>query len=189
MAAGTAGPGVSSNHWRRQCLYRAGQFLSGLWPVVSWRDTELARERLEPPAFATFQRMPPTDRRHAARLCRRVLELRPGDDDLAVAALLHDIGKLDRTGHGRVRLAHRVLHILLPSIAPGIWRMVSARPGRGPWHGFYLLRHHAELSATWARQLGISARACALIAAHENGPPAAELADTVALFRALDARS
>lgn len=173
----------------RQCAYRAGQFIDTLWPLVDWRDTALARALLEPAAFAAFERMSPTDRRHAARLCRRLLALRPGDSDLAVAALLHDLGKLDREGQGTVRLAHRVLNVALRRFAPACWRGMSDRPRPGPLRGFYLLRHHAELGAAWASALGVSPRACALIAAHDDGAHAPALADAVALLRAVDQRS
>lgn len=173
----------------RQVIYRAGQFAQALWPRVPRRDTALARAVLEPPALLAFERMSPADRRHAARLGRRLLALRPPDSDLAIAALLHDLGKVDRVGQGRVRLPHRVAHVLLKRFAPGLWRVLTDHPRPGPLHGLYLLRHHARLGATWAAELGVSPRACALIAAHDGADCAPDLADTVALLRAEDQRS
>lgn len=180
---------MTSTEWYRQAAYRAGQLLEALWPRVSSRDRALAHALLEPQALAAFASMPATDQRHAARLCRRMLALCPCDGELAVAALLHDLGKVDRAGRGRVRLPHRILHVALPRVAPGRWQALANRPRRGPLHGFYLLRHHADLGAAWARELGVSPRACALIAAHHHGAMAPALAGAVALLRAEDQRT
>lgn len=174
---------------RRQVAYRAGQFAQALWPRVAPRDTALARALLEPPALAAFERMSPADRRHAARLCRRLLARRTLDADLATAALLHDLGKVDRAGEGRVRLPHRVAHVLLKRFVPSYWRALTNQPPPGPLHGLYLLRHHARLGAVWARELGLSPRACELIAAHDGAARAPDLATTVTLFRAEDQRA
>lgn len=173
----------------RQVIYRVGQFAQALWPRVAPRDAALARAILEPPALVAFERMVPADRRHAARLCRRLLLPRALDSDLATAALLHDLGKVDRTEQGRVRPPHRVVHVVLKRFAPDYWRALTNQPRPGPLHGLYLLRHHAQLGAVWARELGLSPRACELIAAHDGGEYAPELAATVALFRAEDQRS
>lgn len=172
-----------------QVIYRAGQFAQALWPRVAPRDAALARAILEPPAQIAFERMPPADRRHAARLCRRLLALYPRDSDLATAALLHDLGKVARAERGRVRLPHRVAHVLLKHFAPAFWGQLTDQPTPGPLHGLYLLRHHAQLGAAWAHELGVSRRACELIAAHDGADCTPGLVTTVALLRAEDQRS
>lgn len=154
--------------------YRVGQFGRALAPWVPTRDRALASAILLPAQLAAFRLMSPPDQRHAVRVARCLLDGGLCDPDLLVAALLHDLGKVDAAGLGRVRLPHRVSKVLLTRYAPGLWRRASARPRRGPLRGYYLLRHHPRLGAAWAARLGASARACALIAAHQGGGVACE---------------
>ncbi len=133
------------------------------------RDRALAAALLTAPQLAAFGLLAPTDQRHAARVLRALLTRGERDADLLVAALLHDLGKADPQGLGRVRLSHRVSTVVVRRLAPGFWDWASARPGRGPLHGYYLLRQHPALGAAWAAHLGVTPRACALIAAHQDG--------------------
>ena len=153
----------------RRAHYRAGQFFDALSPRVPARDRALAAAALSPAQLAAFHRMAATDQRHAARVLRLVLVEGARDPDLVVAALLHDLGKVDAGGAGRVRLPHRVAKVLLERAWPAAWRRLSARPRPGPALGCYLLRHHPALGASWAARLGCSPRARALIAAHQDG--------------------
>lgn len=137
------------------------------------RDRALAAALLTAPQVAAFGLLAPTDQRHAARVLRALLTRGERDADLLVAALLHDLGKADPQGLGRVRLPHRVSKVVARRLAPGFWDWASARPGRGPLHGYYLLRQHPALGAAWAARLGVTPRTCALIAAHqESNTPA-----------------
>jgi len=149
--------------------YRLGQLGLALSPLVPARDRALAAALLTPPQLAAFGLLAPTDQRHAARVLRALLTRGERDADLLVAALLHDLGKADPQGLGRVRLPHRVSKVLARRLAPGFWDWISVRPGRGPLHGYYLLRQHPALGAAWAARLGVAPRACALIAVHQDG--------------------
>jgi hypothetical protein len=148
--------------------YRIGQLGRALAPWVAARDRALAEAMLTPAQLAAFQLMSPTDQRHAARVARYLLDAGLRDPDLLVAALLHDVGKVDPAALGRVRLSHRVTKVVLLKLVPGLWWRLSTQAGRGPFHGYYLLRYHPALGAAWAARLGVSERACALIAAHQD---------------------
>lgn len=166
--------------------YRIGQLGRSLTPWVAVRDRRLAEAVLTPTQLAAFQLMLPADQRHAVRVARRLLAERLYDPDLLVAALLHDLGKVDPVGLGRVRLFHRVTKVLLTKLAAGLWLRVSVQPGHGPLRGYYLLRYHPAIGAVWAARLSVSDRACALIAAHQDDEMVCEVSE--AGFRQLLSR-
>lgn len=171
----------------RRAGYRIGQLGRGLVPWVSPRDRALALAALTERQYAAFRLMNLADQRHSVRVTRALLAEGARDPDLIVAALLHDLGKVDALGGGRVRLVHRVAKVILARFAPAYWRRISDEVRTGPTRGFYLLRHHPALGATWAAALGASPRACALIAAHQEGDVcSADAAALVQLRRADD---
>lgn len=169
--------------------YRVGQFVRALWPYVPERDRRLTAAALTPAQLTAFGQLPAADQRHAATVLRLVIADGARDPDLIVAALLHDLGKVDATGAGRVWLAHRVLQVLLARLWPAAWQWCGARPRRGPLHGCYLLCHHPALGAAWAARLGCAPRACALIAAHQDGQGVAAIGEPLRRLRRADARS
>jgi hypothetical protein len=150
--------------------YRIGQVGRGLVPGVPARDRALAAAILTEPQFAAFRLLDPADQRHALRVVRLLLAAGARDPDLIVAGLLHDLGKVDARGEGRVLLIHRVAKVLLVRLLPGLWVRLGDTRRPGLARGFALLRHHPALGAAWAATLGVSPRACALIAAHQAGP-------------------
>ncbi len=171
--------------------YRLGQFGRALDFRVPHRDRALAAALLTPAQLAAFHLMGSPDRRHAARVTRALQDAGARDPDLLVAALLHDLGKVDAAGRGRVRLPHRVSKVLLARLAPWLWRWAGGRARRGPTRGYYLLQQHPALGAAWAARLGVSPRACALIAAHQEGPGRSVGVDATLLrqLRAADDRN
>ena len=159
-----------------RAVYRIGQFGRGLVPWVPARDRALAAAVLTARQFAAFRLMALADQRHAVRVARSLLAGGARDPDLIVAALLHDLGKVDPQGLGRVTVAHRVANVLLARLSPGTWTRLSATSRPGFARGCYLLQHHPALGAAWAADLDVSPRARTLIAAHEAGTvrPAAD---------------
>jgi hypothetical protein len=133
--------------------------------------------------------MAPADQRHAARVARSLLAEGARDPDLIVAALLHDLGKVDPQGEGRVTVAHRVAKVLLARLSPGTWARLSATPSPGFARGCYLLQHHPALGAAWAAALDVSPRARALIAAHQEGTACSDAADALLRLRRADDRA
>jgi hypothetical protein len=170
----------------RRAGYRVDQFGRGLVPWVSPRDRAIAAAALTARQYAVFRRMPAADQRHSVRVARALLAEGARDPDLIVAALLHDLGKVDSRGDGRVVLFHRVAKVLLARFWPDAWRRLSDAPHSGFARGYYLLRHHPALGASWAAALGVSPRACALIAAHQEGTVGPDTADALLRLRRAD---
>jgi hypothetical protein len=166
--------------------YRVGQFGRGLVPWVSARDRALASAALSERQLAAFCLMSPADQRHAVGVARALIAEGARDPDLIVAGLLHDLGKVDRERNGRVLVFHRVAKVLVGRWLPGIWGWLSA-PDRPVFvRGCYLLQHHPALGAEWAADLGVAPRACALIAAHQEGTVGADAAEALWLLRRVD---
>jgi len=88
------------------------------------------------------------------------------DRDLLIAALLHDIGKWHPKG--QIRLAHRVMRVVLGRFAPRVLNRLSSQSAKGWRRGFALAVHHPRLGAERAADLGCSPRVCWLIAHHED---------------------
>lgn len=163
-ASHTARPGKRLMRAVDRIVYRVSQFVAHLNPRSEFVDHELAR-LLTPEQFALVRRLPRSDRAHLLSVRRR-LEARSSDPDLLLAALLHDVGKVDR--RGRVYLVHRVAVVLLGHWWPHHLDRL-AMPSRRTWrHGFYLAREHPRLGADLARSASCNERVCWLIARHAD---------------------
>jgi hypothetical protein len=118
---------------------------------------------LAPPQLALFYRMDARDQLHAAQTALNLIAHGVNDDDLLVAALLHDVAK------GRQRLPYRVSYVLLERFARPLLTRGAVRDGWGPLGAWERSLLHAGRSAELARQAGASERACRLIALHHVG--------------------
>jgi putative nucleotidyltransferase with HDIG domain len=96
--------------------------------------------------------MSPSDRRHAL-VTYGALRASGADDELALAGLLHDMGKPPGA-----LLVHRVAAALSPWLAEQLGRI-----GRE-------YAHHAARGADMARELGLSPRIVTVIARHHERP-------------------
>lgn len=117
-----------------------------------------------------FRRLPLHDQAHLCRVYRALRRDGVDDRDLLAAALLHDLGKVDPSGHGRVRLSDRVARVLLARLAPRLLRRLASLPAPAWRRGLALAVHHPAIGAERAATLGSSARACWLIAHHHDRP-------------------
>jgi hypothetical protein len=104
------------------------------------------------------------------------------NEDLLLAAALHDVGKADDVG--RVRVAHRVALVLFGRTSPGLLMRLASTPGSRTRHGFYLAVHHAALGAALAADAGAPERCCQLIAGHHDDRAALTDPDLLALMSA-----
>src|SRR5215210_1129475 len=108
-----------------------------------------------------FRALPHYDQVHLRTVYVTLIEDGERDDDLLLAALLHDIGKVGFGTH--VRLVDRVATVLLRRLAPSLLARLARLPASGWRRGLALSVHHPELGAALAASLGCSRRTCWLI--------------------------
>ena len=158
-------------------LYRTRQFFAALRPKVNEAELKetsaLLGERLMP----LFLSMAPRDQRHCLDVYGALLRTGCHDQNVRLAALLHDAGKGELAG-GRVRLWHRVAYVLLATASARLLERLAG--GRG---GLAALHHHSERGALLAERHGAPAEVVDLIRRHEATAPADE---RLLLLRAAD---
>jgi hypothetical protein len=168
-----------------QFFYRVGQFWRGLRASVSPEEQARVARVLPVAAIPLFTRMPVDAQRHSLNVLASVRATGEDHPDLAVAALLHDCGKV-AAAQGGVTLGLWlrgplvVLEALLPRMAAR-WAASSPLPTRGTswvqgWrYALYVQREHPAIGAHWAAEAGCSPLSCWLIAHHQT--PLSALSD------------
>ncbi len=157
--------------------YRVEQFIKGLRASLQTPDESLAETVLAPAQLALFRRMPLDARRHSLDVLRTLQRQGPTSRDLAVAALLHDVGKAAATEAGAyLGLWLRGPLVVLEAFAPGVLnRLAVPRPSPSIRYAVYVQLHHPAIGAAWAQEAGCSELTCWLIAHHQdasaNGDP------------------
>ena len=151
-------------------LYRTRQFWQAISPRSSQVDFELVSSILSPSQLALFQQMQASEQAHSQRVLRELITQGETNKDLQIAALLHDVGKIQAP----LRLWERVLIVLVKSICPGcvhkwgqmpIGELTSDMGWRRP---FVISVQHPSWGADLADQCGSSQMAVGLIARHQE---------------------
>lgn len=167
----------------RKIRYRLRQVRQQLGFVEPLSAAELVEVQawLPAAAFTLFQSMSDADQRHSLRVCRGLQERGCQEQDMLVAALLHDVGK----AQGRVPFWTRPAIVIGKLCAPRLLKRLTSTPAmfdqRVPplprWQrALSYAWWHAEVGAELATRAGLSERAVLYIRTHHqpNGP-AAEL--------------
>lgn len=147
-------------------MYRVRQFwwtLHARVPADAWPTVESS---LTARQLALFRTMPPSDQWHSLNVYRALLAEGQTNQDLLLAALLHDVGKAG----GQLRLWHRVAIVLLRASWPATLERLSRGEARGWRAGFVIHRRHPELGAERAEAAGCSPLTVALIRRHQEPP-------------------
>ena len=172
-------------------FYRVRQFWQGLSATITSDDQRLVTRVLPPAAVVLFTQMPVDAQRHSLNVLASLQsagynhgDAGHGDvahDDLAVAALLHDCGKVAAAQGGvSLGLWLRGPLVVLDALLPGFAaRFAAPELGTNPLQGWryalYVQREHPAIGAAWAAEAGCSALSCWLIAHHQT--PLAAIAD------------
>lgn len=162
---GVERPSAPARAWAR-----LRQFFRGLRAEVTDVEMRHASSRLPHAAFGIFLLLPVDAQRHSLNVLRALEEAGPVGDDLAAAALLHDVGKLAAAQAGHpISLWVRGPLVLLDAFAPGLAaRLSSPDPSREWRFTLHVHAHHAAIGAEWAAEAGCSPQTCWLIAHHQD---------------------
>jgi hypothetical protein len=131
--------------------------------------------------------MPADAQRHSLNVLRTLQTAGWNHPDLAVAALLHDAGKMAAAQAGiRFNLWWRGPLVLLEAFFPVIfWRFASSDPAHGWRYVLYVHQEHPRIGAGWASAAGCSSLACWLIAHHQDKATSDAPAEHQELLRVL----
>jgi len=132
--------------------------------------TEQAGALLNPEQLTLFTQLMPGERYHAVMMVRKLIEQGVRQQDLLVAALLHDVGKLRYP----LNPFERAMVVLVKAIKPRQARRWGSLPPNG-WQGvptwrkpFVLAEQHASWGAEMARGAGVSPLTEVLIREHHH---------------------
>lgn len=145
------------------------RFRQGMLALLAFSkpvDYELAASYLNAEQLALFCSMRRSEQLHSLNVLRTVLAQEPTTPhDLAVAALMHDVGK----ARYPVRLWQKVLVVLVKSFTPAVYRRLSAGDERSVWRRpFVVYRLHPAWSAEMLQPTKVSEVALWLIAHHQE---------------------
>lgn len=150
------------------------RFKQGIYALTAHRrpvDVQLAAQFLNQPQLTLFRRLPLMEQHHALAVLNGVLRAPlPAEDDravddLAVAALLHDCGKMLYP----VRVWQKTLPVLVNKASPRLFKWMAGHdPRRLVWRGFAVKAHHPAWGAGLVSETGASARVVWLVAHHQD---------------------
>jgi hypothetical protein len=156
--------------WRLLASYRLRQFFHGVTAQVSSAEARSVEQILPVSAMPLFHQLPVDAQRHSLNVLQGLQSRGTVHPDLAVAALLHDVGKLAAIQAGiELTLWWRGPLVLLEAFAPRLFqRLAHADPTTGWRYLIYVQREHPRIGADWARELGCPPLACWLIEHHQE---------------------
>lgn len=128
-------------------------------------DLALASRFLDAAQLALFQQMKRSEQQHSLAVLRTLMA--DGDDshDLAVAALLHDVGKTRYPLAVWMKTATVLLKAFLPRLAR---RWADGNPRNWLQRGLVVSKHHPVWSAELVAQTGASEQTLWLIRNHQS---------------------
>jgi len=147
-------------------LQRLQQGVRALFSFTQEVDYALASRYLDQDQLALFRQLARSEQLHSLNVLRAVLAQQPQTPhDLAVAALLHDIGKI----RYRMALWERTAVVLLRKAAPGQFDTWSAPGTVEDWRApFGVYRYHPQWGAELLEDTSISDCALWLVRHHQD---------------------
>lgn len=163
------------------------QFVRGFTAQVTPADQLILDEALSGEQRQLFERMPVDAQRHSLNVLHDLRNACHDDADLAVAALLHDVGKVAARDAGAyLGLWLRGPMVILEKIAPwSLSKIASPQPSSSWRYAVHVQNEHPQIGARWAKDAGCSELSCWLIACHQQKQVDGEDSANVALLKLL----
>lgn len=149
-------------------VQRVRQGLRALFAFSKQVDYPLAEQYLSAKQMTLFCQMSKSEQLHSLNVLRDVLAQSPHTPrDLAVAALLHDVGKM----RCRLTIWEKSFGVLMRWFAPGLFRRWAERDTIRWWmRPAVVMVHHPAWSVEEAQAVETSSTALWLIAHHADAP-------------------
>ena len=146
-------------------MYRVTQALRALSAFTRPIDFDLIGRYLTPTQMALFRRFKHSEQMHSVNVLRSVLAQGETPHDLAVAALLHDIGKIRYP----LRTWQKSIVVLARAFTPALFKRWTATEYTDFWRRpFVLSVYHPKWSAELVAEVGVSETALWLIEHHQD---------------------
>jgi hypothetical protein len=153
-------------------VYRIRQGLRAVFAFSQPVELSLAADYLTPDLLVLFQQMRRGEQLHSLNVLRDVLAGGSVPRDLAVAALLHDVGK----SRFPMQTWQKTLVVLVRAFTPGLFQRWSKGDPRNIWYRPFVVNvQHPVWSAELVAAAGASETAIWLVAHHQE--PAAQWAN------------
>lgn len=148
--------------------YRIRQGLRALFAFTQSLDDTPARAYLSSQQLVLFKQMQRSEQAHGLNVLRDVLrQQETTPDDLAVAALLHDVGKIRYP----LPVWSKTFGVLVRVLAPGLFRRWRTGSPANPFaRACVVMTQHPGWGGELAAKVGASERAAWLIAHHDSPP-------------------
>jgi len=144
-------------------VYRLQQGLRALLAFSQPVDWALVERYLSTRLLTLFRQMDRGEQLHSLGVLRIVLAQGDTPPDLAVAALLHDVGK----SRYPIGVAQKTLAVLVRAVVPSAYMRWSKGNPLNLWERpFVVYEQHPQWSAELLREAGASEMACWLAAHH-----------------------
>jgi len=150
-------------------VHRIKQFYSGMFSIYTKADEAFARSYLNIDEFALFNQLPGFEKKHAAVVARRMLELalyNPELDQrkLVKLGLLHDIGKVAE----RNSVLTKSTIVIIRYFFPWLYEWMAEKGRKVPrFRRFYVHKHHGEVGSELLAKIGESSEFLSIIKKHD----------------------
>jgi putative nucleotidyltransferase with HDIG domain len=143
-------------------VHLARRFFRALTARVDPSERQVISDNLTPEQQRLFWAMMVQDQRHSLDVFYTLQRRGCQDQDVLLAALLHDVGK------GYVRLWQRVVFVLLLAFAPGLLHRLAKPNGSGWQRAMVSIKEHGFRGAALAQEAGASPVVVELIRNHQR---------------------